>query len=145
LSGMLLVVYFAAVALLQMFFQSFTGSRQSEIVLVSSTLVTASLFSPLRQRIQNVIDRRFYRSKYDAARALEAFGITVRDEVDLNRISGSLVRVIKETIQPASISLWLNTPARPVVDEQVEERSFHIEQKLGVSWDELRNHNPKGE
>lgn len=145
LSGMLLAVYFAAVALLQMFFQSFTGSRQSEIVLVSSTLVTASLFTPLRQRIQHIIDQRFYRSKYDAARALEAFGATVRDEVDLSRISGSLLRVIKETIQPASISLWLINPTRSEVEEPVEVREIHTEQKLGVSWDELRNHNLKGE
>jgi hypothetical protein len=137
LSGLLGALYFGIVALLQMFFQSFTGDRQSEVVLVSSTLVIASLFSPLRQRVQHVIDRRFYRRKYDAARALEAFSATVRNEVDLNRMRDSLIGVIKETIQPTAITVWLNTPKT-----QSEERANFpmppIAKKLGISWDELR-------
>ncbi|HEY9087258.1 MAG TPA: hypothetical protein VIO36_03755 [Anaerolineaceae bacterium] len=144
LSSTLLVVYFTIVTLMTLFFQSFTGTRQSEIVLVSSTLLTASLFSPLRSRLQYIIDRRFYRNKYNASRALEAFGATVRDEVDLNRMSESLVQVIKETIQPESISLWLNTPARSAPEERQPPQVQAFVKNLGISWDDLRDNNLDG-
>ncbi len=145
LSGLLAAVYFSIVALLQRFFQSFTGDRQSEVVLVSSTLVIASLFSPLRQRVQHVIDRRFYRRKYDAARALDAFSATVRNEVDLNRMRDSLFGVIKETIQPSAISLWLNTPpATRARDEEVLSPKPFVK-NLGISWDELRSQSAEEE
>jgi hypothetical protein len=77
------------------------------VAIVVSTLLVAALFQPLRRRVQALIDRRFYRRKYDAARALAAFSSTVRNEVDLNRLSEQLVGVVQETLQPGYISLWL--------------------------------------
>ena len=99
-------------------FQSLFGEfikQTNGIVIVGSTLVIAALFQPLRTRIQHVIDRRFYRRKYDSVRTLEAFSATLRQEVDLTTLSENLVKVVEETMQPASISLWL----RPQTQERI--------------------------
>ena len=102
----LALVFFGSVLVLQLLFRGITGQSSAPAV-VASTLAIAALFQPLRRRIQSVIDRRFYRSKYDAARTLAALSTTVRDEVDLDRICQALVGVVEETMQPAHASLWL--------------------------------------
>jgi hypothetical protein len=105
------LVYFGSVVLLEQLVRSFTGQiREQPIIVVGSTLLIAALFQPLRRRIQALIDRRFYRRKYDAARTLQAFSTRLRDEVDLNRLTEDLLTVVEETMQPAHVSLWLQAP-----------------------------------
>jgi hypothetical protein len=106
LTAVLLTVYVGSVVILQAAFHSLTG-ESSQLTIVASTLAIAALFTPLRRRIQAFVDRRFYRRKYDAAKTLEAFAAKLRDETDLNALSGNLVGVVRETMQPAHASLWL--------------------------------------
>ncbi len=108
LTATLVAVYFGGVAATQAIFRTLTGQQeQPQLAIVVSTLVIAALFNPLRRRIQGFIDRRFYRSKYDAAKTLEAFSVKLRDETDLDALREDLVGVVRETMQPAHVSLWL--------------------------------------
>jgi hypothetical protein len=109
----LAAVYFGGVVGTEATFRTLTGQEQQpQFAVVVSTLAIAALFGPLRRRIQNVIDRRFYRRKYDAARILAAYGTRLRDEVDLKTLSDDLLKVVRETVQPAHTSLWLRSPNR---------------------------------
>jgi hypothetical protein len=108
LTLMLALVYFGGVTATQALFSAFTGQQeQPQLTIVVSTLVIAALFNPLRRRIQGFIDRRFYRRKYDARKTLEAFSAKLRNETDLDALSDDLVGVVRETMQPAHVSVWL--------------------------------------
>jgi hypothetical protein len=117
LTAMLVLVYFGSVVVLQRVFVGLTG-EQSTLAVVACTLVIAALFNPLRRRIQGFIDRRFYRSKYDARKTLEAFSAKLREETDLDALSEDLTSVVRETMQPAHVSLWL----RPSTDAREREK-----------------------
>jgi hypothetical protein len=112
-------MYFGGIVLLQRVFVIVTG-EQSTLAVVASTLLIAALFTPLRGCIQSFIDRRrFYRRKYDAIKTLDAFCATPRDETDLQALNDHLVGVVRETMQPSHVSLWLR-PNTPVEGGQSE-------------------------
>jgi hypothetical protein len=102
----LVLVYLGNVVLLQRIFVTLTA-QGSQLAIVASTLAIAALFNPLRRRIQAFIDRRFYRHKYDAAKTLAQFSSRLRDETDLDALNEEMVTVVRETLQPAYVSLWL--------------------------------------
>jgi hypothetical protein len=106
LTATLVAVYVGGVVSLQALLRLLSG-QESTLAVVASTLAIAALFSPLRRRVQAFVDRRFYRNKYDARKTLEAFSDKLRDETDLQTLSGDLVRVVTETMQPAHVSLWV--------------------------------------
>ncbi|HEX6710790.1 MAG TPA: hypothetical protein VF068_10720 [Rubrobacter sp.] len=106
----LALIYFGGVATTQALLGVLTGRHQlPQLAIVVSTLVIAALFNPLRQRIQSFIDRRFYRSKYDGRKTLEAFSATLRDETNLEALNDELVGVVTETMQPIHVSVWLRS------------------------------------
>ena len=106
LTTMLVAAYFGGIVVLQRPFV-FLTREQSTLAVVASTLLIAALFNPLRSRVQRFVDRRFYRRKYDAAKTLAAFNARLRDQTDLDTLSGDLLGVVRETMQPAHVSLWL--------------------------------------
>ena len=112
LTAVLALAYLGSVLLLQSIFQALTGRAQDQLVAVVSTLVIAALFGPLRWRVQNVIDRRFYRRKYDAAKIVTAFGSALRDDVELNRLAAHLVETVEAAMEPAHTTLLLK--AQPI-------------------------------
>ena len=117
LTALLALVYFGSIVILQQVLTPLTGDSAPAVVL--STLLIAALFLPLRRRVQDVIDRRFFRRKYDAEKTLAAFAATARNETDLDALTAELVRVIQETMQPEHVSVWL----RPVENRGVKSGS----------------------
>jgi hypothetical protein len=111
LSAALALLYFGLVTLLQALSASVFG-LQSPVIIVLSTLVIAVLFNTLRTRIQDLIDRRFYRRKYDAEKALAHFAEAARNETDIQCLNEALLEVVQETMQPERVSLWIQKPAR---------------------------------
>lgn len=117
LTALLALTYFGSILFLQAFLTSFTDSTSSPLITVITTLGIAALFTPLRRRVQDFIDHRFYRKKYNAEQVLAQFAATARDEVDMNKLTAALLAVIEETMQPESVSLWL-------VEEKAERKSL---------------------
>ena len=107
LTAFLALVYFGSVIVLQGLFSRLAGVEQSTSAVVISTLAIAALFTPLRRRIQAIIDRRFYRKKYDAQQVLAQFAITARDETDMNALTAELARVVQDTLEPGEVKVWL--------------------------------------
>ena len=117
LTALLVGLYVGLILAMQALVRAVTGSiSQQPLVLVGSTLVIAALFQPLRRGIQTIIDRRFYRRKYDARRIIANFSATLRGEVELTELSEQLVAVVEETMQPTHVSLWLNSPRKATYD-----------------------------
>jgi len=119
LTVLLGLAYFGSVVVLQYVLRALTGEG-SQLAVVASTLAIAALFNPLRRRVQGIVDRRFYRKKYNAAKALEDFSIRLRDETDLDQLGGEMVTVVRETVQPAHVSMWLRVPRYRVPDSLSE-------------------------
>ena len=109
LSAILLLIYLLLVFAGQYLLSDLLG-QSNVVVLVGSTLLVAALFHPLRQRIQRLVDRRFYRRKYDAAKIVAAYSATLRNEVVLDQLCEQLLDVVQETMQPTHVSLWLRSP-----------------------------------
>jgi hypothetical protein len=108
----LVALYFGGIIVLQRIFVTLTGQK-STLAVVASTLLIAALFTPLRRRIQSFIDRRFYRRKYDARKTLEVFSTKLKNETDLEALNNDLVGVVRETMQPEHVSLWLRPDTVP--------------------------------
>ncbi len=127
LTVVLAVIYEVSVFTLQYLTSGLTLIRGNQLAIIASTLLIGLLFKPLHDRTRALIDRRFYRRKYDAARTIATFSATIRDEVDLNQLCAKLTAVVQETMQPAHVSLWLSSPKRyleettralPIIDKE---------------------------
>jgi hypothetical protein len=122
LTGTLALIYFSSVLLLQQIFQTLTG-QGSTLAIVVSTLIIAALFSPMRGRIQEFIDQRFYRRKYDAEVTLSNFAALARDEVDMEKLAAALLDVVQYSLQPERTSLWLKErQSNSLIYSEVDER-----------------------
>jgi hypothetical protein len=128
LTATLVALYFGGIVLLQRAFVTLTG-QQSTLAVVASTLAIAALFSPLRRLIQQFVDRRFYRRKYDARKTLETFSAKLREETDLDALSEDLVGVVRETMQPAHASLWLRPDSALKVEQEDRTASLYGEER----------------
>jgi hypothetical protein len=122
LTALLALVYFGLIFVLQYLLRGII-SQHNDVAIVISTLAIAALFQPLRQCIQVIIDRRFYRRKYDAAKIVEAFSATLRNEVDLSQLREQLLAVVEETMQPEHVSLWLRSPQPPAEQQGMSTRT----------------------
>jgi hypothetical protein len=116
LTVVLAVIYEVSVFTLQYLTSGLTLIRGNQLAIIASTLLIGLLFKPLHDRTHALIDRRFYRRKYDAGRTIATFSATIRDEVDLNQLCTKLTAVVQETMQPAHVSLWLCSPKRYLED-----------------------------
>jgi hypothetical protein len=116
LTVVLAVIYEVSVFTLQYFTSGLTLIRGNQLAIIASTLLIGLLFKPLHDCTRALIDRRFYRRKYHAARTIATFSATIRDEVDLNQLCAKLTAVVEETMQPAHVSLWLCSPKRYLED-----------------------------
>ena len=121
LSALLVLVYLGMVIFLQSVFDSVSG-QQSPIAIVISTLLIAAMFNPLRHRIQDAIDRRFYRKKYDAQQVLAQFALTARDETNMDVLTAELMSVMQETMQPSVVNLWFLRQTSSVPQDGEPER-----------------------
>jgi hypothetical protein len=119
LTALLGATYLGGVVLMQGAFRALTG-QESQLAIVASTLLIAALFVPLRRRVQSFIDRRFYRRRYDAAHTLQDFSNRLREKTDLDSLDSELLGVVRETVQPAHVSLWLRPAAEPGRNEAAE-------------------------
>jgi hypothetical protein len=118
LTTFLALIFFGSVVVLQRLFSALTVTWNTPLVVVVSTLVIAAVFTPLRRRIQNFIDRRFFRKKYNAEMILNQFAASVRNEVEMEQLTKHLISVVEETVQPESIGLWLKKSAGQPEGEQ---------------------------
>jgi hypothetical protein len=128
LTGLLSAIYAGLILGMQALVRGLT-SQNSSVAIVISTLAIAALFQPFRHRIQNFIDRRFYRHKYDVAKVMTAFSSTLRNEVDLDELREHLIAVVQETMQPSHVSLWVRTPGRVHVPSRQAGRTPNEEAK----------------